>query len=154
MGLTEIQNTAYEILPIWINPIQGIITSPGGLRYNPVTRRREFHDGIDIGAPVGTPVVAPRGGTVLAAGYSATFGRFLRLSHPDGYVSFMAHLYRVIVRVGDEVIQGQQVAYSGNTGRSTGPHLHFGLFRDGQYVDPFDYVDLPVSAYIIAPLTR
>jgi len=152
VGLTDLQDTVCETL--WINPIEGIITSPGGLRYNPVTRRREFHDGIDIGAPVGTPVVAPRDGTVLATGYSATFGRFVRLAHPDGYISFMAHLNRVIVEDGDIVSQGQQVAYSGNTGRSTGPHLHFGLFRDGQYVDPINYVDLPQSAYIIAPLTQ
>ncbi|MCL2362655.1 MAG: M23 family metallopeptidase [Defluviitaleaceae bacterium] len=148
MGLTD------EIEAVlWINPIQGIITSPGGLRYNPVTRRREFHDGIDIGAPIGTPVVAPRDGTVLAIGYSSTWGQFLRLAHSDGYISFMAHLHRVTVSIGDDVSQGQQVAYSGNTGRSTGPHLHFGLFRDGQYVDPYNYVDLPVSGNLIPPLT-
>ena len=153
MGLTYQNETAQEKEPlVWVNPIQGIITSPGGLRYNPVTRRREFHDGIDIAAPIGTQVVAPREGRVLAAGYSTTWGRFVRLDHQDGYVSFMAHLSRVKVEVGDEVYQGQQVAYSGNTGRSTGPHLHFGIFRDGQYVDPYHYVDLPVSANLIAPL--
>ena len=139
--------------PLWVNPIDGIITSPGGLRYNPVTGRREFHDGIDIAAPIGTAVIATREGTVLAVGTSATFGRFLRIGHSDGYVSFMAHLNGVVVGVGDEVYQGQRVAYSGNTGRSTGPHLHFGLFRNGQYVDPYYYVDLPKSANIIAPLS-
>lgn len=157
MGLTD-KNESSEILteiislPIWINPIYGIITSPGGLRYNPVTLRREFHDGIDIAAPIDTPVVAPREGLVLAVGYSMTWGRFVRLSHHDGYVSFMAHLNRVIVDVGEEILQGQQVAYSGNTGRSTGPHLHFGIFKNGQYVNPANYVDLPVSANLIPPL--
>jgi len=154
VGLTDIQETEYEASPLWINPIEGIITSPGGLRYNPITLRREFHDGIDIAAPVGTAVVAPKDGIVLAAGYSGTFGRFIRLSHPGGYVSFLAHLNGIVVRIGDEVAQGQQVAYSGNSGRSTGPHLHFGLFRDGQYVDPINYVDLPESASITAPLVR
>ena len=138
--------------PTWINPIDGIITSLGGLRYNPVTGRREFHDGIDIAAPVGTVVVAPKDGTVLAVGVSSSFGRYLKLSHNDGYVSFMAHLYKVPVRIGEAVRQGCRVAYSGNTGRSTGPHLHFGLFRHGQYVDPINYVDLPKRDNIRAPI--
>ena len=155
MGLANIQEAeaVYIIYPLWINPIEGIITSLGGLRYNPVTRRREFHDGIDIAAPVGTVVMAPKNGVVTAVGYSATWGRFVQLAHDGGYVSFMAHLNKVIVMIGDAVVQGQQIAYSGNTGRSTGPHLHFGLFRDGQFVDPFYYVDLPVSAYVAAPLS-
>ena len=140
-------------LPLWVNPIYGIISSPSGLRINPVTGRREFHDGIDIAAPVGTTVVAPRDGTVLAVGNSPSFGHFLRLQHPDGYVSFMAHLHGAVVAVGDTVRQGEKVAYSGNTGRSTGPHLHYGLFRNGQFVDPAGYVDLPVRANLIAPLT-
>ena len=138
--------------PLWVNPIAGEISSPAGLRYSPVTGRRQFHDGIDIAAPVGTPVVAPRDGTVLAVGNSASFGRYLRMAHPGGYVSFMAHLHRVTVRVGDTVSQGEQVAYSGNTGRSTGPHLHYSLFRDGQFVDPINYVDLPKRANMIAAL--
>jgi len=152
----EIRGEIYDEIPeapLWINPIEGIITSPGGLRYSPVTGRREFHDGIDIAAPVGTPIVAPREGTVMAVGTSPTFGKFLRMAHPDGYISFMAHLHRVIVTVGDEVYQGQRVAYSGNTGRSTGPHLHYGLFRYGQYVDPAGYVDLPERDNILAPLS-
>ena len=149
----ETLETAVDAAYLWVNPIQGIITSPGGLRYNPITGRREFHDGIDIAAPIGTPIVAPRDGTVLAVGNSPTFGRFLRMSHPDGYVSFMAHLYSATVAVGDTVRQGERVAYSGNTGRSTGPHLHFGLFRYGQFVDPIHYVDLPKSANLIASLT-
>ena len=128
---------------IWINPVEGDITSPGGLRRNPVTGRQEFHDGIDIAVPVGTPVIAPRAGTVLAAGYSRTFGWFVRLSHDDGYVSFFAHLNRITAVIGQEVEQGHRIAYSGNTGLSTGPHLHFGLFLNGQYVDPEQYLNLP-----------
>ena len=154
LAIYEQPGTAYDICCLWVNPISGVISSPGGLRINPVTGRREFHDGIDIAAPVGTPVVAPRDGTVLATGRSASFGIFLRMQHAGGYVSFMAHLNGVIVGAGDTVRQGQRVAYSGNTGRSTGPHLHFGLFRDGQYVDPFSYVDLPVCDNLIAPLSR
>jgi len=148
VGLTYL--STYESL--WINPIDGVITSLGGLRINPVTGRREFHDGIDIAAPVGTTVVAPKDGVVLATGVSATFGKYLQLAHGGGYVSFMAHLNMIKVGVGEKVLQGQQVAYSGNTGRSTGPHLHFGVFFNGQYVDPLGYVDLPKRDNIIRPL--
>jgi len=143
----------YDYTPLWLNPVEGIITSPGGLRYNPVTGRREFHDGIDIAAPIGTKIIAPRDGRVISVGKSPSFGRFLRIAHPDGYISFMAHLHGVIVYIGSEVYQGQHIAYSGNTGRSTGPHLHFGLFRNGQYVDPINYVNLPKSANFRAALT-
>ena len=154
-GLSTLYNGAavYYAPLLWLNPIYGTISSPSGLRINPVTGRREFHDGIDIAAPVGTRVVAPREGTVLAVGNSPTWGRFLRLQHPGGYVSFMAHLNKIVVAVGDTVYQGKKVAYSGNTGRSTGPHLHFGLFLDGQFVDPARYLDLPVRHNLTAPLT-
>lgn len=124
----------------WVNPVVGRISSPAGNRYSPITGAREFHDGVDIAVPVGTPVVAPRAGYVAAAGYSASFGRFLRILHDDYYMSFFAHLDRVPISVGDRVEQGVRVAYSGNTGWSTGPHLHFGLFRDGQFVDPKTYL--------------
>jgi len=155
VGLIEIHESEKDIVlqPLWINPIEGIISSPGGLRYNPVTGRREFHDGIDIAAPIGTPIVAPKDGIVLAVGTSATYGRYLRLGHPDGYISFFAHLYATVAQEGDILRQGERIAYSGNTGRSTGPHLHYGIFRDGQFVDPINYVDLPKSENIRAALT-
>ena len=156
MGLAKTYETADKISaepPLWVNPIDGIITSLGGLRYNPVTGRREFHDGVDIAAPIGTPIVAPRDGTVVFVGMSSTFGRVLRIAHADGYISFMAHLNSVVVSEGDTVLQGEKVAYSGNTGRSTGPHLHYGIFRNGQYVDPISYIDLPKSDRIRMPLS-
>ena len=141
----------YAYPPLWVNPIDGIITSLGGYRYSPITGYREFHDGVDIAAPVGTPIVAPRDGTVVTVRESATFGLTLRISHPDGYTSFMAHLDRIIVEEGDDVLQGEMVAYSGNTGRSTGPHLHYGIFLDGEFRDPIYYIDLPKSDRLMAP---
>jgi murein DD-endopeptidase MepM/ murein hydrolase activator NlpD len=89
---------------------------------------------------VGTEVYAVQYGTVTAIGWSPTWGNYLRLYFNEGYTAFYAHLERVAVSVYDEVARGQVVAYSGNTGRSTGPHLHFGLFKDGQYVNPVSYV--------------
>jgi len=128
----------------WVNPVVGRISSPAGIRYSPITGAQEFHDGVDIAVPIGTPLVAPKAGYVIDTGYSRSFGRFLRLAH-EQYESFFAHLDSVSVSVGDHVEQGVHVAYSGNTGWSTGPHLHFGLFKDGQFVDPITY--LCFSAY-------
>ncbi|MCL2372181.1 MAG: M23 family metallopeptidase [Defluviitaleaceae bacterium] len=130
------------IYPLWINPLYGRVSSPAGLRQSPISGRNEFHDGIDIAVPVGTAVVAPRAGQVVAVGNSPSFGRFVRIAHGDYYMSFYAHLSGVVVAVGDYVVQGQHFAYSGNTGWSTGPHLHYGLFRGGQFVNPIGYVNL------------
>ncbi|MCL2286967.1 MAG: M23 family metallopeptidase [Firmicutes bacterium] len=123
----------------WISPVIGRISSPAGYRRSPIHGTKEFHDGVDIAVPVGTVIVAPLCGYVVAAGYSTSFGWFLRISH-GCYETFYAHLDYVPIAVGDRVGQGERIAYSGNTGWSTGPHLHFGMFRDGQFVDPQDYV--------------
>jgi len=128
------------IRPTWITPVYGRVSSPAGNRTNPVTGNPEFHDGIDIALAVGTPIFAPKDGEVIASGYSASFGRFMRLAHYDGYVTFYAHLSSAVAAIGDIVFQGEQIAYSGNTGQSTGPHLHFGIFHNGQFVDPLNYV--------------
>jgi murein DD-endopeptidase MepM/ murein hydrolase activator NlpD len=125
---------------VWIPPANGRISSPSGNRYNPVTGRREFHDGIDIAIPTGTPIFAPKRGEVIASGYCAGYGRFMRLSHENGYITFFAHLSRPVAAIGDIVGQGYHIAYSGNTGQSTGPHLHFGIFRNGQFIDPLTRV--------------
>ncbi|MCL2197892.1 MAG: M23 family metallopeptidase [Defluviitaleaceae bacterium] len=125
----------------WITPVSGRISSPSGNRYNPVTGRREFHDGIDIAVPTGTQIVAPKAGEVIASGFCPGFGYFMRLSHENNYISFYGHLSRRVAALGDFVSQGEHVAYSGNTGQSTGPHLHFGIFRNGQFIDPLTRVN-------------
>ena len=122
----------------WVNPVVGRVSSPAGIRYSPITGTREFHDGVDIAVPVGTAIAAPRDGEVIARGYSASFGWFVRVCH-GYYQTFFAHLSSVPVAVGDVLQQGERVAYSGNTGWSTAPHLHFGLFRAGQFVDPIKH---------------
>jgi murein DD-endopeptidase MepM/ murein hydrolase activator NlpD len=132
--------------PYWVNPTEGVITSAGGLRTNPVSGLLEFHDGIDIACPVGTAVFATRDGTVLSKGWSPSLGNYLRLSLDGGYTALYAHLDRVTVSPHETVAQGQKVAYSGNTGRSTGPHLHYGVFREGQYINPGPLVSLPARS--------
>ncbi len=96
----------------------------------------ESHPGIDIAVPVGTPVRAAGGGSVELTGVRDDYGVFVLLRHPDGYETLYGHASRVLVRDGDSVSAGQVIALSGNTGRSTAPHLHFEVRRGRQMLDP------------------
>jgi murein DD-endopeptidase MepM/ murein hydrolase activator NlpD len=98
----------------------------------------ETHPGVDIAVPVGTPVRAAGGGTVALAGVNDDYGMFVLVRHPDGYESMYGHASRLLVRDGEDVAAGQVIALSGNTGRSTAPHLHFEVRRDGRSVDPLE----------------
>lgn len=100
----------------------------------------ESHPGLDIAVPIGTPVRAAGGGTVAAAGYDADYGFFVLLRHPDGYETMYGHTSRLLAAEGDQVQAGQVIGLSGNSGRSTAPHLHFEIRRDGKSVDPLDLV--------------
>ncbi|MBN2874452.1 MAG: M23 family metallopeptidase [Spirochaetales bacterium] len=121
-------------LVIW--PLTGKISSYFGYRPNPFTGIRQFHNGLDIVAPANTSVRAAMSGRVAETGYSALFGNFVILSHPEGYQTLYAHLNRISVRAGTSVEQGHQVGLVGSTGYSTGPHLHFGVFKNGKATDP------------------
>lgn len=100
----------------------------------------ESHPGIDIAVPVGTPVRASGGGKVAAAGYDADYGLFVLLRHTNGYETMYGHASRLLAAERDDVHAGQVIALSGNSGRSTAPHLHFEIRRDGKSVDPLDLV--------------
>ena len=100
----------------------------------------ESHPGIDIAVPAGTPVRASGGGTVKATGYDPDYGLFVLLRHPSGYETMYGHASRLIVVEGDDVQAGQVIALSGNSGRSTAPHLHFEIRRDGKTLDPLTLV--------------
>lgn len=100
----------------------------------------EAHPGIDIAVPVGTPVRASGGGSVEAAGYDPDYGLFVLLRHPSGYETMYGHASRLLAAEGAEVQAGQVIGLSGNSGRSTAPHLHFEIRRDGKSVDPLDLV--------------
>lgn len=118
-------------------PVRGKITSGFGERINPVTKVKEFHNGIDIQVPEGTPVIAPERSEVINVYKSDLGGNQVVLKHNDGYTSGYAHLLKPIVKIKDKVTKGQVIAFSGKTGQVTGAHLHFSL-RDpsGKYVDP------------------
>jgi murein DD-endopeptidase MepM/ murein hydrolase activator NlpD len=100
----------------------------------------ETHPGIDIALAIGTPIRAAGGGTIEAVGTDPDYGLFVLLRHPDGYESMYGHASRLLVREGDEVGAGQVIALTGNTGRSTAPHLHFEIRRGGQSLDPLTLV--------------
>ncbi len=115
-------------------PSRGSITSRFGLRWG----RR--HEGIDIGAPVGTPVRASDGGVVIWVGTDGGYGKLVKVDHGAGYISYYGHLSKYYVSVGQKVYKGQKIAAVGNTGRSTGPHLHFEIRKNGVPKNPLSYL--------------
>jgi len=120
-------------------PVDGArITSGFGMRFHPVLGYSRMHKGIDFGVPVGTPVMAAGSGTVMAAGRKGGYGNFLLIDHGSGYATAYGHLSRFAAGIhpGSHVHQGQVVAYSGNTGLSTGPHLHYEIRINGVQVNP------------------
>ena len=119
---------------IW--PVVGRINSPFGWRRDPFGGRRDFHTGLDIKAPTGRPVLAAAAGQVVYCGWMSGYGKTVVLEHRDGSASLYAHCSRLDVRVGERVRQGEAIARVGNTGRSTGSHLHFEIRIGGSPVNP------------------
>lgn len=105
-------------------------------RWHPVLRRYRPHQGTDFGARKGTPLLAVNDGKIIDAGWRAGYGNTVKLQHTGGYVSLYAHLSKIRAKAGQYVKKGQIIGYSGNTGVSTGPHLHFGLMKYGRWIDP------------------
>ena len=103
----------------------------------------DFHYGLDIGIPNGTRVMSTGPGKVIFAGVKGGYGNLVEVAHPDGTVTFYAHLQRATVRVGESVAPGQLIALSNNSGNSTGPHLHFGVEKGGRFVNPRDHFSFP-----------
>ncbi|SHK44731.1 M23 family metallopeptidase [Thermocrinis minervae] len=123
-------------------PTHGNITSLMGVRRNPFGKGYEFHSGIDIEAPYGAPVVATAEGIVRHAGWLGQYGKAVIIDHPTGYSTLYGHLSEVLVKVGQRVKGGEEIGRVGSTGRSTGPHLHYEVTRNGKYLDPLDFVSM------------
>jgi murein DD-endopeptidase MepM/ murein hydrolase activator NlpD len=117
---------------IW--PLSGPITSPFGPRYG------GFHPGIDIGVPIGAPIHAAKAGTVIYASWMSGYGNVVIIDHGGGFSTLYAHQSRLTSSVGEQVSQGQLIGYSGNTGYSTGPHLHFETRVNGLAQNPMNYL--------------
>ncbi|MCS7239684.1 MAG: M23 family metallopeptidase [Candidatus Bipolaricaulota bacterium] len=125
-------STGYRF--IW--PVRGTISSTFGPRIHPIYGVPSFHTGIDIAVPEGTPVRAAAAGTVSFAGWEEGFGLLVVIDHGDGYKSYYGHLSKLLTSTGQKVLAGETIALSGNTGLSTGPHLHFEVRYSDSPVDP------------------
>lgn len=141
-AIPKIVEKGTKIPPTYIRPISGgHITDSFGYRTATIRGMTSFHQGVDLATPIGTSVSASCGGYVSTAGWVGTYGYAVFIDHPDGRQTRYAHLSRILVSKGDYVSQGQKIALSGNTGASTGPHLHFEMRIGGTPVNPFSYLN-------------
>jgi murein DD-endopeptidase MepM/ murein hydrolase activator NlpD len=123
---------------IW--PVKGWLTSGFGYRTSPFTGRREMHKGLDVATRTGTPIIAPADGIVVFSGREGGFGKMLSIDHGYGIVSKYGHCSTIEAKLGQKVKRGDIVARVGNTGRSTGPHLHYEVAVNGVSVNPIRYI--------------
>jgi murein DD-endopeptidase MepM/ murein hydrolase activator NlpD len=112
------------------------LSSNYGLRTDPITNALSFHPGIDFNTKVGSKVLAAGTGEVIRAEVDPQFGKVIEIKHAEGFTSLYAHCQKLLVKEGDQVTRGQFIAESGNTGRSTGPHLHFSIYKNQVLVNP------------------
>ncbi|MDR1898534.1 MAG: M23 family metallopeptidase [Treponema sp.] len=126
---------------LFISPIRGRITSRFGWRNDPISGVRRFHAALDLAAPTGTPVKAAMDGRVSYVGADPTYGNFIILEHGNGFQTLYAHLNTILVKKDDRVNQGFRIGEVGSTGYSTGPHLHFAVFKNKRAVNPLEYLN-------------
>lgn len=134
-----------------IKPVPGRLISGFGMRLHPIHKIRKRHTGLDLQASTGTPVYATGDGTIKFSGRKANgYGIHVDIDHGYGYVTKYAHLSKVTVKRGKKVKRGDIIGYSGNTGLSKGPHLHYEIIKDGRKIDPIDYfyADLTPEEFI------
>jgi murein DD-endopeptidase MepM/ murein hydrolase activator NlpD len=136
--IEEFQKKQAATPSIW--PAQGRVTSGFGLRTSPITRRKEFHYGIDIAAPRGTLIVASADGIVVEASYRRGYGNTIVINHGYGIRTMYAHLSSFSVSAGDEVLKGQKIGSMGSSGVSTGSHLHYEVQRNGVSANPREFL--------------
>jgi len=130
-----------ELVKGWLKPIVGRISSPYGTRVHPVTGQTRFHNGIDLAVPTGTPIKSPMKGVVEASWYDDLNGNGIRIRHANGFSTHYAHLDQRYVKKGDKVKKGKTIGTVGNTGRSTGSHLHLSLKdKSNNYVNPEELI--------------
>jgi murein DD-endopeptidase MepM/ murein hydrolase activator NlpD len=123
-----------------VAPVDGWVTSGFGTRVSPFTGERTAHAGVDIAAPVGTPILAPADGVVIFTGAKAGFGNFVMIAHGYGVVTRYGHNHQNLVQPGQKVSRGEQIATVGETGRATGPHLHYEVVINGRLENPQKFI--------------
>lgn len=141
--LLQRDNEAY-FEPSFVPVHEGRLASTFGVRVDPINHTRAMHEGLDFAAPIGTPVYAAATGVVEKVIFSGDYGNHLTINHSHGYATLYAHNSKVLVVPGEIVQKGQIIAFVGNTGRTTGPHLHFEVHKNGTSVDPEDYLNLQI----------
>ena len=139
-SLISTRNLSRQIVPGGRPVMSGWISSYFGHRADPFTGRRAFHRGLDFAGPSGAEVVAVASGVVTYSKERFGYGKVVEINHGNGYVTRYAHNQRVLVAPGDTIQKGQPIALIGSTGRSTGPHLHFEVLKQGRAVDPMSFV--------------
>ena len=123
-----------------VSPVDGWITSGFGTRVSPFTCERTLHLGIDIAAPLGSPIHAPADGVVIFSGAKAGFGNFIMLAHGYGVVTCYGHNHQNLVQLGQKVLRGEQIGTVGSSGRTTGPHLHYEIVVNGKTENPRKFI--------------
>lgn len=136
---------AIRFLPFG-RPVDGPITSGYGKRFDPVNGKPAFHPGIDFRAKPGDNIYATADGVVQKAFYNGSYGNFVMIDHENGYSTAFSHMKKILVRPGERVHRGQHIGFVGNTGRSTGPHLHYEVTVDGDTIDPFMFMKVANSS--------
>lgn len=140
-AVAKIVERGTKVPPTYIKPISGGRASSGfGRRKAPTKGASTYHKGQDWATPVGTTVVASCGGRVSKAGWGSGYGYVVYIDHEDGRQTRYAHLSKILVKAGEYVKQGQKIALSGNTGISSGPHVHFEILIGGKQVNPLKYL--------------
>ena len=124
---------------IWPTNSTRYVTSPYGYRICPF-HGKEYHNGADIGAPYGSPVLAPKSGTVIQAGWNGGYGISVMIDHHDGIVTLFGYMCDRNVSEGQQVVQGQVIGWCGSTGNSDGPHIHYTMYKNGAAIDPLPYL--------------
>jgi murein DD-endopeptidase MepM/ murein hydrolase activator NlpD len=125
---------------VFVYPVRGRISSPYGWRNDPISGARRFHAALDMAANTGTPVKASLDGRVATVGLNSVYGKYIILTHGGGFQTLYAHLNTVSVAQGSYIKGGSKIGEVGSTGYSTGPHLHFAVYKNGKPVNPLDYL--------------
>ena len=125
----------------WPCPAYTRISSEYGWRIHPTLGVNKYHNGVDMAAPTGSDILAAFSGEVVAATYNSTMGNYVLMNHGNGYYTIYMHASKLCVTPGEVIVEGEKIAEVGSTGRSTGPHLHFGVRKNGEYVNPMSYLN-------------
>jgi murein DD-endopeptidase MepM/ murein hydrolase activator NlpD len=139
-NIVLLENLQKEVQPRGRPLLKGWLSSYYGMRTHPISGRKELHKGIDFAGKMGGAVIAVAKGVVTFSGRRYGFGNVIDIAHGNGYTTRYAHNSKLMVSVGDTVEKGFQIAEIGSTGRSTGPHVHFEVLKDGRQIDPVKFI--------------